>query len=77
MTSRFYYFPATVAAWADCTKPGSHCQHLAHRQMTSLPAGEKRVADLMAGETDTGRRDDFDLRSGGMTKKALCVSGVS
>jgi hypothetical protein len=45
--------------------------------MTSLPAGEKRVADLMAEETDTGRRDDFDLRSGGMTKKALCVSGVS
>jgi hypothetical protein len=76
MTGRSYYFPATVAAWADCTKPGSHCQHLAHRQMTSLPASEKRVADPMAEETDTGHGDASDLRSGGMTIKALSVPGV-
>jgi hypothetical protein len=44
--------------------------------MTSLPASEKRVADPMAEETDTGHGDASDLRSGGMTIKALSVPGV-
>jgi len=77
MTGRSQCFPATVAAWADCTKPGSHCQHLAHRQMTSLPASKKQVADPLTKEEDTGHGDDSDLRSGGMPIKALSVSGVS
>jgi hypothetical protein len=45
--------------------------------MTSLPASEKQVADPLAEETDTGHGDDSDLRSGGMTMKALSMSGVS
>jgi hypothetical protein len=45
--------------------------------MTSLPASKKQVADPMAEETNTGHGDDSDLRSGGMTIKALSVSGVS
>ena len=44
--------------------------------MTISRASMKEIGDRLAEETDVGHRDDSDLGVGGMTTKALSVSGV-